>query len=1096
MKKILTIAAFTLMMAGALQSQVIFYDALNYPNGGIATNSGGLWVRHSGVNNDAIEVNGRYEVNQDRTDDVHHYFDPLNTNSGYISGTLYASWTIRMTNLPASGSGAYFAHFSDNTFGEFRGRVFALTNGALPGAYRLGVANAGTSPNQVFAMDLAPNIDYQVVLKYDLDLVAASLYINPASESDPGIGPTGDLGSISNALTSFAFRQAVGIGVIHNAKVLVGQTFADVVTNPVTKAVFGLQPVNVTNFAGNSASLSVLASGKGVLSYQWFSNTVAISGANSNVYTMASLSAADQGTYFCQVSNGAGPTNSASAFVSVNTTPTAPSFTLLPQSNTNAYGGVATFASAVVGTGPFSYQWKLGTNAPVDLGDGPSPIAGSVATISGSTTPTLMISNLTKVDATNYMLTVTGGAGSTNASVALSILPPAILVSGGTSYTQSFDSLAAAGTVAWNDGGTLQGWYASTNASSNPVLGYRADSGTGNAGAVYSYGTNGVNPASDRALGSIASAAASTLAYGFLLINDSPTLVVTNISLRYTGEEWRNGGNGTTNILVFSYRKSFSPIVGSDSGNSFTWTLLPALNFITPATNATTSALDGNSPANRVVIPSVLFTNVTLLPGEEIFFRWYDINDLGSDHALAVDDVSLTFTTFTPPHTPPVFTQQPQNATNNFHTSATLTAAVSGFQPMTFQWYKGLTPLTDGPTGSGSTLSGSTNSPVLTIASVSDADAGDYHVAVTNSLGGTNSANAHLTVIDPIITAQPVNVTNVLGDNANFFASGTGTASVGYQWLSNGIPIPGANDNRLDFPVTAASSAGSYSVVVTNGNGDSITSAVANVILIPTPLNKIANWDFNSTVPDANTNTGVTTPTLGTGSASALFVTTDFQPGTFADPASTNVSDDNSGWRALDYPDAGTSNKTAGVQFNVSTVSNKDIMITWEQRNSGTASKYTRLQYSTDGNTFVDHTVHAMNVDASLPFAFFSSDLSGIPGVNNNPNFALRLVTEFQSTAVGGVADYVATTSANYSTAGTIRFDWLNVFANPTNLITRVPLTVQLIANKVVVSWPGAGFLLQAAPVVTGTYTNITGATSPYTNTYTGSQRFFRLKSN
>jgi len=182
MKKILTVASLTLMMAGALQSQVIFYDGLNYPNGCIATNSGGLWVLHnSGTNNDAIEVNGRYEVNETRSDDVHHYFDPLNTNNGYISGTLFASWTIRMTNLPSSGSGAYFAHFSDNTFGEFRGRVFALTNGALPGAYRLGVANAGASPNQVFAMDLAPNIDYQVVLKYDLDLVAASLYINLAS---------------------------------------------------------------------------------------------------------------------------------------------------------------------------------------------------------------------------------------------------------------------------------------------------------------------------------------------------------------------------------------------------------------------------------------------------------------------------------------------------------------------------------------------------------------------------------------------------------------------------------------------------------------------------------------------------------------------------------------------------------------------------------------------------------------------------------------------------------------------------------------------------------------------------------------------------
>ena len=33
---------------------------------------------------------------------------------------------------------------------------------------------------------------------------------------------------------------------------------------------------------------------------------------------------------------------------------------------------------------------------------------------------------------------------------------------------------------------------------------------------------------------------------------------------------------------------------------------------------------------------------------------------------------------------------------------------------------------------------------------------------------------------------------------------------------------------------------------------------------------------------------------------------------------------------------------------------------------------------------------------------------------------------------------------------------------------------------------------LQAAPAVTGTYTNVPGATSPYTNALTGPQKYFR----
>ena len=36
----------------------------------------------------------------------------------------------------------------------------------------------------------------------------------------------------------------------------------------------------------------------------------------------------------------------------------------------------------------------------------------------------------------------------------------------------------------------------------------------------------------------------------------------------------------------------------------------------------------------------------------------------------------------------------------------------------------------------------------------------------------------------------------------------------------------------------------------------------------------------------------------------------------------------------------------------------------------------------------------------------------------------------------------------------------------------------------------------RCAPAVTGTYTNISGATSPYTNTIAGGKRFFRLIAN
>jgi hypothetical protein len=47
-----------------------------------------------------------------------------------------------------------------------------------------------------------------------------------------------------------------------------------------------------------------------------------------------------------------------------------------------------------------------------------------------------------------------------------------------------------------------------------------------------------------------------------------------------------------------------------------------------------------------------------------------------------------------------------------------------------------------------------------------------------------------------------------------------------------------------------------------------------------------------------------------------------------------------------------------------------------------------------------------------------------------------------------------------------------------------------------VLSWTNAGFNLQTAPVITGPFTNLPAATSPYTNPLTAPQQFFRLIGN
>jgi uncharacterized repeat protein (TIGR03803 family) len=65
-------------------------------------------------------------------------------------------------------------------------------------------------------------------------------------------------------------------------------------------------------------------------------------------------------------------------------------------------------------------------------------------------------------------------------------------------------------------------------------------------------------------------------------------------------------------------------------------------------------------------------------------------------------------------------------------------------------------------------------------------------------------------------------------------------------------------------------------------------------------------------------------------------------------------------------------------------------------------------------------------------------------------------------------------------------------------VVAPIPLTIKHINDAVVLNWTdlASAFSLQSAPLVTGVYTNVPGASSPYTNLASGYKKFFRLKGN
>ncbi len=188
------------------------------------------------------------------------------------------------------------------------------------------------------------------------------------------------------------------------------------------------QPVSQNVATGSTATFSVGASGTAPLSYQWFKNSAAISGATASSYTTPATTASDNGsTFYVTVTNAAGSVTSSTATLTVSS-PVAPTITTQPSNATVNAGQTASFSVTATGTSPLSYQWrKNGTN-----------ISG--ATAASYTTP----ATTTADSGSTFSVVVSnsvGGATSNNAT--LTVNP----ITGSITETEPNDTIATANVV-------------------------------------------------------------------------------------------------------------------------------------------------------------------------------------------------------------------------------------------------------------------------------------------------------------------------------------------------------------------------------------------------------------------------------------------------------------------------------------------------------------------------------------------------------------------------------------------------------------------------------------------------------------------------
>jgi hypothetical protein len=186
--------------------------------------------------------------------------------------------------------------------------------------------------------------------------------------------------------------------------------------------------------------------------------------------------------------------------------------------------------------------------------------------------------------------------------------------------------------------------------------------------------------------------------------------------------------------------------------------------------------------------------------------------------------------------------------------------------------------------------------------------------------------------------------------------------------------------------------------------------AAAGLIALNAQAVTVAQWTYEggTTKHDVSMN--------GAGFAALGGVTTSFAAGS-GSPAGNALNTTN-------YAAQGAGNLTRGVEYRIDTSGYENLVFSFDQRNSNTASAWTALLYTLDNVSWTQATTFFMPVASATTFVKgLSFDFGGIAGTANNENFGVRLLAMFAP----GTGSYAQTSGASYGTSGTIRYDMVTL---------------------------------------------------------------------
>ncbi|HJO10356.1 MAG TPA: immunoglobulin domain-containing protein, partial [Verrucomicrobiota bacterium] len=595
---------------------------------------------------------------------------------------------------------------------------------------------------------------------------------------------------------------------------------------------------NVT--AGETVVLAVTATGSQPMTYAWKRDGALIEGQTGGSLTLPDIAGTDAGVYSVEIINSAGLTGSEGVTVSVVQSV---SIASQPEAATIVLGGSILFQVAAIGTEPITYQWSQ---------DG--------VAIADATQSTLTLTTVEVSAAGDYKVTVTNAAGSVDSDVvALTVeSPPSI-----TQLTESMSliegdsvelSVTAVGTAPityqWSKGGVA---LAGATGATLSLVGV-APSDADDYKVAVSNGAGRVE--SELITVTVAQPASivSQLEGGSAVLGDTFVLSVAAIGTEPLTYQWYHDGELISGADLASL--TLADLGAVDSG---TYQVI-AQNFAGLATSnevglsvKTPPEITRQPESRDAAVGSDIVLIVTSIGSEPLAYQWsrdgvvipgatdaelaitsLEPSDAGS-YTVSVSNfaglLESTPATVNVVH-PIIIAEQPSGSSKVLGEMVTVSVAVTGSEPISYQW------LHDGVVLAGA------NETSIVLENLSAGDAGEYTVRVSNPAGEVVSDAAVVSVDSPPeIVELSEDQSTPVGGTVELSVVAAGNEPLAYQWVKDGVLMEGATSASLVLANLDTTGSGSYTVVVTNsagrlGSNPIIVSVIqpVSIVLHPSPV--------------------------------------------------------------------------------------------------------------------------------------------------------------------------------------------------------------------------------------------------------------------